>query len=182
VPKFVADSVETTGLKWVAPAAGALELINTTTFTTVASQSVNDVFSATYDNYLILINALSSTGNDFLLRTRVGGSDLTGSNYNWQRLAANGAVVAGSLSQNDSSIRIGVVRATNETLTSVLVGNVFATKLTSFINQGLDNNTTSPAIQDIYGNVNNSTSYTGFTIFVASGTISGKLRVYGYKN
>jgi hypothetical protein len=182
VPKFVADSSTATGLAYAAPAAGALELINTTTFTTVASQSVNDVFSATYQNYLILINALSSTGNSLDLRTRVSGSDLTGNNYNYQRLAADGIDAEAGRTSNTSSMRIGEVRATNETLISVLVGNVFATKLTSFINQGLDNLTTTPIIEIFCGNVNNSTSYTGFTIFVGSGTISGTLRVYGYKN
>ena len=171
-----------TAPEWGAAAGGgALELINTTTFTTVASQSVNDVFSATYDNYLILINALGSTGNDLTLRTRVGGADLTGNDYNWQRLSADSTAVAASRSSNASSMRIGIVRA-DETLNSVLVANVFATKSTSFINQCLDNLTTTPSILDVYGNVNNSTSYTGFTIFVASGTISGTLRVYGYKN
>ena len=37
--------------------ASALTLLNTTTFSAVASQSINDVFSATYDNYKIVLNA-----------------------------------------------------------------------------------------------------------------------------
>lgn len=171
-----------TAPEWAASAGvGSLTLINTTTFSTVASQSFNDVFSATYDNYSILINILGSTGNDLTLRVRVAGSDLTGNDYNFQRLAADNTVLAATQSANASSIRIGIVRA-DETLNTVLIGNVFATKSTSFINQCLDNSTTTPGILDVYGNVNDSTSYTGFTIFVASGTITGTARVYGYKN
>jgi trimeric autotransporter adhesin len=49
---LVADSGETTGLKWNNPGTvGGLVHINTTSFSAVASQSINDVFSATYDNY-----------------------------------------------------------------------------------------------------------------------------------
>lgn len=166
---------------WAAPAAGSLTLITTQTFSAVASQSINDVFSASYDNYLILLNISASAGNDITLRTRVGGADLTGNDYNWQRLAADNISISASRSSNTSSMRIGIVRS-DETLINVSIGNVFATKSTSFINQCLDNSTTTPAILNVYGNVNNSTSYTGFTIFVASGTISGTARVYGYKN
>jgi hypothetical protein len=46
VPKFVADSVETTGLKWVAPAGGGkvLQVVSatTTTPTTIATTSMTD--------------------------------------------------------------------------------------------------------------------------------------------
>jgi hypothetical protein len=178
---LTADSTAATGLAWATAASGSLTLISTQTFSAVASQSLNDVFSATYDNYLILLNVSASTGNDLNLRTRVAGSDLTGSNYNWQRLAADNTTIAASQSSNATSIRVGVVRS-DETLISLSIGNVFATKSTSFLNSGLDNATTTPGFLNIYGNVNNSTSYTGFTIFVGSGTITGTARVYGYKN
>jgi hypothetical protein len=46
VPKFVADSVETTGLKWVAPAGGGkvLQVVSAviTTDTTIASTTLSD--------------------------------------------------------------------------------------------------------------------------------------------
>jgi len=56
---LTADSVEATGLKWATPAGAGLVLLNTTSFSAVTSQSINDVFSTTYDNYLILINSIA---------------------------------------------------------------------------------------------------------------------------
>jgi hypothetical protein len=50
--KDLADAIDTT-LGVYAPSTSGLTLINTTSFSGVASQSVNDVFSATYDNYRI---------------------------------------------------------------------------------------------------------------------------------
>jgi hypothetical protein len=47
---------------WSTPTATGLILISTTSFSGVASQPINDVFSATYDNYRILINATTLTG------------------------------------------------------------------------------------------------------------------------
>ena len=57
-----------------------LVLLNTTDFTGVPSQSINDVFSATYNNYLIVIDDLiRNTGGalDIYLRLRVSGTDST---------------------------------------------------------------------------------------------------------
>jgi hypothetical protein len=42
-----------------------LTLISTTTFSAVASQSINDVFSATYDNYFIQGNFTPASDSPF---------------------------------------------------------------------------------------------------------------------
>jgi hypothetical protein len=60
------------------PSAG-LTLINTTSFSGVASQSINDVFSTTYDNYLVLVEGVGSgASSDLNFRLRVGGADASG--------------------------------------------------------------------------------------------------------
>ena len=61
--------------------AAGLKLINTTTFSAVSSQSVNDVFSATYDNYKIVCQFSSSADQEVFFRLRASGSDLTTSVY-----------------------------------------------------------------------------------------------------
>ena len=58
-----------------ASSAQGLTLINTTSFSAVASQSINDVFSTTYDNYFIVANILPSTNLSLQLRLRASGSD-----------------------------------------------------------------------------------------------------------
>jgi hypothetical protein len=66
VPKFVADSVETTGLKWVAPAAGGkvLQVVQATTTTRV------DIASATFtDSGLSATITPSSVSSKILVLT-----------------------------------------------------------------------------------------------------------------
>jgi hypothetical protein len=64
------------------PAASAqgLTLINTTSFSAVASQSINTVFNSTYDNYKVILQFTTLTGG-LTLRLRASGSDNSTSNY-----------------------------------------------------------------------------------------------------
>jgi hypothetical protein len=50
----LADDIDTT-LGVYAPSSSGLTLINTTSFSGVSSQSINDVFSATYENYVVVM-------------------------------------------------------------------------------------------------------------------------------
>jgi hypothetical protein len=61
-----------------------LVLINTTSFSAVASFSLAaNTFSATYDNYRIVFNKLTSPGNAFIyLRLRAAGTDNTSAIHN----------------------------------------------------------------------------------------------------
>jgi hypothetical protein len=92
VPKFVADSVETTGLKWVAPAGGGkvLQVINATTTSgsSTASSSFIDTGltanitpSATNSKVLILVsqNGLgkSSANTQYALRLVRGATEIS---------------------------------------------------------------------------------------------------------
>lgn len=61
------------------------------TFTTAESVSVNGVFSSTYDDYMMVLYAI--TGNDgqnIVYRLRAAGTDSTAANYEAQALRASG--------------------------------------------------------------------------------------------
>jgi len=57
--------------------------LNTTSFSGVATQSINNVFSAQYDNYKILIDVSKSTTSFLQLRWRAAGTDNTTTNYRY---------------------------------------------------------------------------------------------------
>jgi hypothetical protein len=64
-------------------------LLNTTSFSAVASQAINNVFSATYRNYRIVVNITQTTGAGgqiIATRLRVGGVSAGGNDYAYRRV------------------------------------------------------------------------------------------------
>lgn len=157
--------------------------INTTTFSAVSSQSINDVFSANYDSYRVVTNLIGSTtavGVDF--RLRVGGADNSATNYRRQRLNASSTTISGSrLTAQTSWLNGGgIVSNASHTLNILELVNPFnSLNPSGFVMTNMD----------ITGNIEHdfnsfgldvTTSYTGFTIIPTSGTITGTVSVYGY--
>jgi hypothetical protein len=173
----LADDIDTT-LGVYAPSTSGLSLINTTSFSGVSSQSVNDVFSATYENYCLVINNISSAADEILrLRLRVSGTDASGANYAYQTLNAIGASVSAGrgtgltswdIFRNDTSYNGGVAY--------IFRPNVAATtQYTSSNGWSLDG----ARISLNGGSHSLSTAYTGFSLVPNSGTITGTISTYG---
>jgi hypothetical protein len=161
------------------PDAGLVH-INTTTFSAVASQSINDVFSATYDNYRIVLKVASSAGSDIRLRWRVGGSDnSTASSYFTQRSQFDGTTFNGART-NDTFALFGISDAGLVSSISADIQSPFLTEQTLFTNltARTGGNTISWVLS---GHHNQSTSYDGFSFFPTSGTITGQISVFGYR-
>jgi hypothetical protein len=177
---LTADSATATGLKWATPVTSGLILLNTTSFSGVSSQSINDVFSATYVNYLIKITLkiTGGTGGDLLLRMRVSGTDASGANYNDQFFSADGSSGAFSRSTGATSAQSMRVDNNQQQTCELLLGSPFLTEPTSFeFKQVLNHSTPQTRIRTGFHNL--STSYTGFTV-TAPSNMTGSLQVYGY--
>ncbi len=151
--------------------------INTTTFSAVASQSVNDVFSATYKNYLIKVVGTIASGNDVAIRFRVSGTDST-ANYNTQQLLVSASTLTGSRATGQSS---GVFGNWDTTFNGneIFVYNPFTTEQTMFRSISTNSNNT-VTINERAGRHAVNTAYDGFTILSGS-NITGTIYVYGFK-
>ena len=163
-------------------ASSGLTLINTTSFSAVSSISVNDVFSATYSHYLIVPNIVGSTISvNCNMRLRVGGADNSSAQYRWERIFADSGTVTGQRTTGLTSWEgVWTVESTFRTATQMLISNPFlgfvttATNLTGTNMAGDINVMIKSFCNDA------ATSYTGFTLLVSSGTITGSVSVYGY--
>jgi len=78
-------------------------------FTACTSLSLNGVFGANYDNYMIAMRYESPGGSSTVSgRFRVSGSDATGANYTRQYLSANSTTVSGARETSQTYFRAGV--------------------------------------------------------------------------
>jgi hypothetical protein len=164
----------------VPPASGLIH-INTTSFSAVASQSVNDVFSATYDNYKIVITGVFSTVGELYIRMRVGGTDnSTASSYVVQKFSATGSTT-GTERLTDTRMQVAVFDTSLVNGVELNVFNPFFASATGFLSA--NSRSSSGALYHAYAGTHNQTvSYDGFTISPVSGNMTGTIRVYGVKN
>jgi len=176
---LVADSGETTGLKWNNPGTvGGLVHINTITGTGVTAINVNDVFSSTYQTYFLTIDAVNGSNANILLRMRVGGSDNTTSNYFHQNLRASVSTVAASSATGTSFNLTGGGGAIRKLFFGYVYTPNNATE-TFFDFRGA----TTGVQENSTGFHNVTTSYTGLTILASSGNLNNAvIRVYGLRN
>jgi hypothetical protein len=173
------------GSAWAAliPASSSsgLTLISKTSFTAVSSHSVNDVFSSTYDNYQILININSSSATTQVNgRLRVSGTDTTSSTY-VQGGYYSGAYTSGATGFFNNSTQDKFEWVQSHTTYGaggwVTLFHPFLTQYTKFVS--LTGGSTAFGNQ---GGNTITTSFTGFTLFPASGNMTGSVSVYGMSN
>jgi hypothetical protein len=163
-------------------------LLNTTSFNAVTSQSINDVFNATYRAYRIVFNLTAGLADaDLTLRFRVAGSDASGSDYNYgvQGWNINGAAAGGFGSASDTKFFFGQTDlGTNAAVVSNIVDvvNPFNTVATTMLGQIFGPNTAGTFFSyTIGGRHSLTTSYTGFSIISSqANSLTGSVSVYGY--
>lgn len=181
---LTADSTTATGLKWGSVTSG-LTLVSSTTFTTATSHSVNNCFSSSYRNYVVMFDMIGSQADGLYMRLRVSGSDATGSDYNSQNVRASSTTLTGTRSSSAAFWGIGNLTSTSRTAYNLTLIRPNEAATTVFTAIGVDDSTTTPILFTRGGGHALSTAYDGFTIYTETGgssTMSGQVRVYGLQN
>lgn len=180
------DSATTSGLKWAAPSSGAMTYITGNTFTGVSSFSLpNNTFTATYDNYFLLVNITdASATTDVNIRMRTGGSDDSNTNYNYRYGITD---TSGAQNYNGGTGTSAVVMAGTTTTDDRLAYPlwIFAPYLTASTKimgtwWGSYGGNNGAAFGG--GVQHTATSYDSLTFFVSSGTFQGSYKLYGIAN
>ncbi len=168
------------GSSWVTFGAGGLTLVKSQTIgSAVASVEVTGAFSATYDNYKIIVTGgASSTANSLRLTF---GATTTGyyyAGYYYDYGANTGGNARGS---NAAGFDIGA-GTTNKLFANAEIFDPFLADQTNFTTSHASTVSTG-FMQFANGFLDNTTSYTAFTITATTGTFTGgTIRVYGYAN
>ena len=151
------------------------------TFTAVTSLSLNGVFSADFDNYVVNMRHNGSADTGIALRMRSSGTDASGNDYTYQLLSADSTAVSGSRTSSTNLGVIGIVSIAQR-------GGDTAYFFCPFLAQPTAVRTVSAralsnaAIYDYATTHSLSISYDGFTAFPASGNMTGTLQVYGVRS
>ena len=149
--------------------------------TTVASVNVTSAFSADYDNYKIVYDGGTCSTN-VSLNLKIGAAT---TNYQYAFVVNqynSTAVVGGGSAAAGSFVEGGRASTVKNNLNVELFGPFLAT-YTGFRSNSTDYLNSSGFSVHGSGFLNNTTSYSDFTIAPTSGTISGgTIRVYGYRN
>jgi hypothetical protein len=176
---LTADSTASTGLKW-ANASADYVLINTYTMPgSASSYSVNNVFSSTYTNYIIIGKMNNSSTNSLSMKLRASGTDSSASYSSFlQYWGVNAG--DGTTKVNNSTAGIYLENAGTSNWIYMQILNPFDAAATGFIHSGIQQ------LGDGYGHFgsgfhNVATSYDGFTLVTGGANISGTFSLYGLK-
>jgi hypothetical protein len=165
---------------------GGLTYITQATPSAVSTISINNCFSSTYTNYLVLTNFSASVGANSTIsfRLRVGGVD-SSTNYNSQRYYAYSTTVGASANPGGTTqITACLLDATRpySTYSAIAIGNPFAAVPTTVKSDSAYDDGSFYNIYNYVGYNTNSTSYDGFTLYTSGTSFTGTIRVYGYQN
>jgi len=157
-----------------------LVYITESTFSASSAVNLDSIFSATYQNYKIevLITTSSQVGLNY--RYRVGGASNSTANYCDQSLIADNTTVSAARTTNQTTGGIGSMTLSNLSFFDITLYAPFQAA-----NKGLVV-TNGAYIGEAFIRLQNSnfkasTSFDGISLIPASGTITGTVRVYGFR-
>ena len=170
------------GTVWVIPNSPAqnpmgLELIKTQTIgTTVGSVTVTSAFSATYDNYRVMISGVTANAGDVWVRLTYAGQTFSPHAF-WQVYNSYNTGSAGVSTllneQYSNAIIFGTYGGAN-----IEIYNPFLVKETTFTAQSSTNTYSTQGGGRSYDQI----SHTSFTLTPGAGTLTGgTIYVFGYR-
>jgi len=180
---LTADSAQATGLKWAAASAGALVYVGGASFSASSSQSLNSVFTSTYQNYMVVLNITLSGATNVYFRFRASGTDNSSSTY--QSFASFDDInssSSGTTKLFNGTALLGPDMV--ETALTMTFANPQAALDTYVSSQDFIFGYTSTGAykSQFAGKFDNTTSFDGFTFYPGAGTMTGNVRVYGIAN
>lgn len=165
--------------------AGGLTLINTTSFSAVATQNFPSVFSATYDSYHIVFNFRGSASAKAAFRFSAGASPITTATYASKTIysGVNSTSILQTNAPAGTYLELGNITSSATFGTcagSMTVSNVFAAVRSGISGVSMNASTSEIYLSTFGGQNTNTTSYDGFALTASTGTITGSASVYGY--
>jgi hypothetical protein len=181
--QLVPTSVSVTGVG----ASGSVDSNGAITFSTATALSINGIFNANYDNYVIIGNktTCSSNGTDIKVNFRVSATDNSNAQYSYGRsftdYSAIGFGTGGGSSTGTATFGLIAHLGTSQSGFSATIFNPFLSAPTSLIGNSIALSTYGYTTAQ-YSTQKENISFDGMTLTSTTGTIAGTIRIYGLRN
>ena len=167
--------------------SAGMTLISSTTMTAVSSQILTNVFSSTYDNYRVIFTGNGTVNGynwlGFQLRT---GTTTATTNYFSKAMHSDtntASTTFASANVSNATFLTGSITNGSSAATGFDICRPFLATPTDMYGQTQGNFTGNSTYASIFWGTNtNSTSYNQLVLTPSSGTITGTVKVYGYRN
>ena len=156
---------------------GLCFISSTTIGTAVSSVTVSGAFSTTYDQYVITVSGGTASTSNLVQMTL--GATVTGYYEGRPGVTLVGGAFVGNVTSNGAQFFTGQFTTTGKSMNTLVINPFFSTETRHF-SQGYNTSTSSVAYSA--GFIDNTTSYTAFTLAPLAGTWTGGIvNVYGYR-
>ena len=166
----------------VSSGSAAITADKAVTFSGATAVSLNGIFSSTYKNYRIIINATTNVATTVLIRLRNGTTDATAAAYNQAGFSSNSS---GLVAFNATALAYLILFDTYAGIESGSTLDMYnpqtAQQTTATgLSVGVPGGTVRSTSHNLYHSTG--ASYDGFTFLTNNAnTLSGTIKVYGYR-
>lgn len=166
--------------------APAMVLVASQAFNSASSVSINGCFTSNYVNYRIMLSVVVSSGMNILGRMRINGVDDSSANYIRSAIYNNSGSAAAATVTGQTSWELSNINTqAPPTVMAMDIWNPATASRTKIQQVG------GPWVEasgqfwrsGVFGFDHDvASAFDGITFFTSSGTITGNIRVYGYRN
>lgn len=159
-----------------------LVLLATSTFSAQTQVIIDNVFSATYNNYVFIFDGFCSTRADLQYQLRVGGANDSSSLYQRQLVNISNNGFTGARLTNQPNGFLGYIGGSLNFIEGHIAQPFISSAATATLVKSNLIMGTSIEFGVEAGGYNANKSFTGIRVYPATGNITGSIRIYGMRN
>jgi hypothetical protein len=165
------------GSAWRSPFGATL--VAQSTFTTQSQILFDNIFTTEFDAYQIFVSAVSSTTAGLGYQFRKSGSNISTTTYNHQFIDFQGGASFFQQQLSQTSAPSGNVRTSGRAMDQISIMNPMnASIATNYQISHFDN---VYSCGWVFGQNTTTDSFDGLRVFIATGTITGNVSIYGMR-